>query len=502
MEDIGQITGGVAHDFNNLLTIIVGNLESLRRHLRAPSPDIARLDRSAESAMHGAQRAVSLTQRLLAFSRQQPLDPKPVDVSQLVIGMSDLLRSTLGEQISVETILASGLDRANIDANQLEIAILNLAVNARDAMPTGGRLTIETRGAVLDDVDAVTQPGLVPGPYIVLAVTDSGMGMAPDVLSKAFEPFFTTKDVGHGTGLGLSQVYGFVRQSGGHVKIESEPGKGTAVRMYLPRFQFDAAAVAEEPAVNVARGRRGESILVVEDEEDVREHTSGIARELGYQVLEAPNGKIALDLLEQHPDVRLLFTDIGLPGGMNGRQLPDAARQRHPALKVLFTTAYARDAIVHDGRLDPGVLLITRPLTYAALAEKLRDILDTAASQPRLLLVEDEGLIQMVVAEELQDLGFAVEVAGSAADARSKLRALNAQVDAAIIDMGLPDARGDELLRDLRAMNATLPIVIASVHDEVTLRRQFEGQTGLGFLSKPYTTENLRVTLRSVGVPA
>jgi len=225
-------------------------------------------------------------------------------------------------------------------------------------------------------------------------------------------------------------------------------------------------------------------------------------RELGYRVLEAPNGNIALELLEQHPGIRLLFTDIGLPGGMNGRQLAELARQRRPMLKVLFTTAYARDAIVHDGRLDPGVLLITKPFTFAALAAKIRDILDTAAAQPRLLLVEDEALIQMVVAEELQDLGFAVELAGTAADASRKLRALNGEVDAAIVDMGLPDANGDELVRDLRSVFPALPIVIASGQDKATLQRLFRGQAGIGFLSKPYTTENLRITLRSVGVPA
>jgi PAS domain S-box-containing protein len=376
MEGIGQITGGVAHDFNNLLTIIVGNLESLRRQLRAPVPDGARLDRSADNAMRGAQRAVSLTQRLLAFSRQQPLDPKPLDVSRLVTGMSDLLRSTLGEQIAIETVLDGGLGRANIDANQLEIAILNLAVNARDAMPEGGRLTIETSGVLLDDADAAAHSDLAPGDYIVLAVTDTGTGMTPETLGKAFEPFFTTKDVGHGTGLGLSQVYGFVHQSGGNVKIHSVLGQGTSVRLYLPRHQSAETTVADEETPNIARGRHGETILVVEDEADVRAYTAGILRELGYTVVEAPNGPVGLRSLEQHPDISLLFTDVGLPGGMNGRQLAEAAKTRRPGLKVLFTTGYARDAIIHDGRLDPGVVLITKPFSFAAIAEKLRDVLD------------------------------------------------------------------------------------------------------------------------------
>ena len=383
MEGIGQITGGVAHDFNNLLTIIVGNLETLRRQLRAPNPDPARLDRSADSAMRGAQRAVALTQRLLAFSRQQPLDPKPVDVSRLVTGMSDLLRTTLGEQVAIETILAGGVGRVFIDANQLEIAILNLAVNARDAMPGGGRLTIETSALRMDEVDAVAHADLAPGDYIVLAVRDTGTGMTAETLSKAFEPFFTTKDIGQGTGLGLSQVYGFVRQSGGHVSIHSELGRGTRVSLFLPRYHSDEETVSDVPAVPVARGRRGETVLVVEDEDEVRAHTSGILRELGYTVLEAPNGAAALGVLERHKDISLLFTDVGLPGGMNGRQLAEEARRRQPGLLVLFTTGYARDAIIHDGRLDPGVVLIAKPFSFAALAEKLREMLDAGGVTPR-----------------------------------------------------------------------------------------------------------------------
>jgi PAS domain S-box-containing protein len=376
MEGIGQITGGVAHDFNNLLTIIVGNLETLRRQLRAPTPDLARLDRSADSAMRGAERAVALTQRLLAFSRQQPLDPKPVDVSRLVTGMLDLLRSTLGEQVAIETILAGGLDRVFIDANQLEIAILNLAVNARDAMPGGGRLTIETSGLRLDEVDAVAHADVAPGDYIVLTVRDTGTGMTSETLSKAFEPFFTTKDIGHGTGLGLSQVYGFVRQSGGHVSILSDLGRGTKVSLFLPRYHSVEITVADVPGVPIARGRHGETILVVEDEDEVRAHTTGILRELGYTVVEAPNGAAALGVLERHKDISLLFTDVGLPGGMNGRQLAEEARRRRPRLLVLFTTGYARDSIIHDGRLDPGVVLIAKPFGFAALAEKLREMLE------------------------------------------------------------------------------------------------------------------------------
>jgi PAS domain S-box-containing protein len=381
MESIGQLTGGVAHDFNNLLTIIVGSLETLRRQLKQPGFGPANIERSIDSAMRGAQRAASLTHRLLAFSRQQPLDPKPVDVSRLVTGMSDLLHRTLGEQVSIETVPAAGLWRTNIDANQMEIAIINLAVNARDAMPHGGKLTIEAANAQLDE-HLAEQPEVMPGQYVLLTVTDTGTGMSPEIVAKAFEPFFTTKDIGHGTGLGLSQVYGFVKQSGGQVKIDSEPGQGTSVKIYLPRLysnDFDGTA---EPAVKIATGHVGETILAVEDDADVRAHTCGILQELGYRVLAAANAMAALDVLQAHPEVDLLFTDVGLPGGMNGQQLARAARAVNRKLKVLFTTGYARDAIVHDGRLDPGVQLIAKPFTFAALSGKLRDVLDARAVMP------------------------------------------------------------------------------------------------------------------------
>ena len=410
MEVIGHLTGGVAHDFNNLLTIIVGNLETLQRQLKSQPSNAAVLERPVDNAMRGAQRAVSLTQRLLAFSRQQPLDPKPVNISRLVSGMSDLLRRSLGEQIAVETVMPGGMWRANVDANQLEIAILNLAVNARDAMPNGGKLTIETSNVLLDERYAGDQAEVMPGQYVMLAVTDNGTGMSRETIAKAFEPFFTTKDVGHGTGLGLSQVYGFVKQSGGHVKIYSELGEGTSVKIYLPRLYADEASEAEESVVKVPRGESNETILVTEDDEDVRAYTQSILRELGYEVLEAPNGTAALELLARHPEIRLLFTDVGLPGGMNGRQLAEAARQQHPRLKVLFTTGYARNAIMHDGRVDPGVELITKPFTYAALAGKLRDILDVSTGPSRVLLVEDEILIQMLAIESLEELGFKVEI--------------------------------------------------------------------------------------------
>jgi PAS domain S-box-containing protein len=500
MESIGRLTGGVAHDFNNLLTIIVGNLETLQRRMKSPRSDVKDFERLVESATRGAHRAVSLTQRLLAFSRQQPLDPKPVEINRLVTGMSDLLGRSIGEQIAVETVLAGGLWRASVDANQLEIAILNLAVNSRDAMPNGGRLTIETANALLDEAYAAEQSEVVPGQYVMLAITDSGVGMSSETLAKAFDPFFTTKDVGHGTGLGLSQVYGFVKQSGGHLKIYSELGDGTTVRIYLPRLYSEEAAAPEEPIARVVHGNENETILVVEDDDDVRTHTCATLRELGYRVLEAPNGKSALDALDRRPEIRLLFTDVGLPGGMNGRQLAEAARGRRNDLKVLFTSGYARNAIVHDGRLDPGVQLITKPFTYAALALRLREILDMQTTPAAILVVEDEVLIQMLAAEYLEELGFKAEVAGAAAAAKSKLALLKGEVAAVVVDIGLPDATGDTLVRELRGIYPTLPILIASGESAASLMDRFKSYERVGVLGKPYTIAQLGSALRSIGV--
>jgi PAS domain S-box-containing protein len=499
MEGIGQLTGGVAHDFNNLLTVIIGNLEAMQRHLGDNSLDSATLRRSADNAMRGARRAESLTHRLLAFSRQQPLEPKSVDIGRLVSGMSDLLRRTLGEQIAVETVLTGGLWRAHADPNQLEVAIINLAVNARDAMPTGGKLTIETANVHLDERYAAAQVEVLPGQYILLAVTDNGTGMPADVKAKAFDPFFTTKDIGQGTGLGLSQVYGFVKQSRGHVKIYSEVGEGTTVKIYLPRFH-SASDEAEDEAVRpVARGKRSETILVVEDDKDVRNYSADTLRELGYHVIEAPNASAALQRLEEHSDTAVLFTDVGLPGKMNGRQLAEEARRRYPNLKVLFTTGYARNAIVHEGRLDPGVDLLTKPFSQASLGEKLRDIIDAKSTPARVLLVEDETLIQLLATEYLEEGGFKVDIAGSATEALNKLRLIPGGVDAIIIDLGLPDRTGDDLVREVRSMYPSLPIVIASGAGTADMRSRLK-DASISYVHKPYTALELCNALRAVGI--
>ena len=492
MEGIGQLTGGVAHDFNNLLTVIIGNLEAVQRALQAPPVDVGRLARSVDNAMRGAQRAASLTQRLLAFSRRQPLDPRPVDAGRLVSGMSELLRRTLGEQIAIETVLAGGLWRVLADPNQLEISILNLAVNARDAMPAGGKLTIETANAHLDEAYAASQTEVVPGQYVVISISDTGAGMSREVQARAFEPFYTTKDVGHGTGLGLSQVYGFVKQSGGHVKLYSEVGLGTTVKLYLPRLHSEEDVAVPEPARAVPRSAGGETVLVVEDDDDVRANTTGMVRELGYTVLEAPAAAAALKLIESRPEIRLLFTDVGLPDGMNGRQLVDAARRLRPDLKVLFTTGYARNAIVHDGRLDPGVVLLPKPFTFVALAGKLADMLGRSSGPLRVLLVEDEVLVRMVTAEQLQDLGYRVETAGSATEALNKLKLMEEDVALAIVDIGLPDIKGDVLVAEIRARHPKLPIVVATGYDDPELQRRFGRDERIVFMRKPYTQDDLR----------
>ena len=373
MEAVGQLTGGVAHDFNNLLQVIIGNLETLQRNLPADSP---RLQRAMRHAMNGAQRAAALTQRLLAFSRRQPLDPKPIDVNVLVNGLSDMVHRTLGETIAVETVLGAGCWWVEVDPNELEAAILNLAVNARDAMPEGGRLTLETVNAHIDEAYAATHAEVLAGQYVLISVTDTGAGMDPQTVAQAFEPFFTTKPVGKGTGLGLSQVYGFVKQSNGHVKIYSEPGQGTTVKLYLPRLAGEAVPESElDEPLNPEAGQE-ETLLVVEDDEDVRAYSVESLRELGYRVLETRDGPSALRLLDQESRVDLLFTDVVLPNGMTGAQLAAQARTIRPSLKVLFTTGYARNAIIHHGRLDKGVHLIVKPFSFTDLAAKVRDVLD------------------------------------------------------------------------------------------------------------------------------
>jgi CheY-like chemotaxis protein len=366
----------VAHDFNNMLAIVIGSLDIARRKL---DRDPARAAQSIDNAVQGAERAAQLTARLLAFSRPQPLAPRAVDVNRLVSGMSELLRRTIGEQIRFETVLAGGLWSAFVDAAQLENAVINLSVNARDAMPDGGMLTIETGNTHLDDAYVAAHSDVPPGQYVMISVTDTGSGMAPEVIERAFEPFFTTKGVGKGTGLGLSQVFGFVKQSGGHVKIYSEPGHGTSVKLYLKRHHgaVDAADPSTDDGGALPQSRPGETILVVEDEAQVRLMSVDALRELGYVVLHADDAEQALEMLGGVARVDLLFTDVIMPG-MNGRKLAERAAALRPGLKVLFTTGYTKNAIVHNGVLDHDVSLLSKPFTVRQLAAKIRDVLDAA----------------------------------------------------------------------------------------------------------------------------
>jgi signal transduction histidine kinase len=373
MEAVGQLTGGIAHDFNNLLQIVTGNLEMLLRRL--PADDV-RLRRAADNAMSGAQRAATLTQRLLAFARRQPLAPKPLDPNQLVEGMSDLMRRTLGETVSVDVRLAPELWKVEADANQLENALLNLAVNARDAMSPGGTLTISTANGIIGEADV--EDDAIPGHYVSLAVCDTGAGMSEATMTRVFEPFFTTKEVGKGTGLGLSMVYGFVKQSGGHLRIESALDRGTTVTLYLPKFT--GVAPTEEPAVvgETAPAKPGETILIVEDDPDVRAHSCDVLTELGYLITAVADGPAAINVLNGPSRIDLLFTDVVLTGPMNGREIAEYAQTARPSTPVLFTSGYAREAITHNARLGEGVILLSKPFNYIDLASAVRAAIDKA----------------------------------------------------------------------------------------------------------------------------
>ncbi|MFN4354456.1 ATP-binding protein [Parvibaculum sp.] len=371
IESLGQLTGGIAHDFNNLLTVILGNGEMLE-HDQTISPRGRQL---AQTIVTAAERGADLTKRLLAFARRQPLEPKVIDVNRLINGIEGLLRRTLNEDIDLEIAGAGGLWRAEIDPGQLEAALVNLAVNARDAMPEGGRLTIETSNAMLDDSYAEANNDVKPGQYVMISVTDTGTGMTRETLERAFEPFFTTKGSGRGSGLGLSMVFGFVKQSGGHAKIYSELGEGTSIKIYLPRSHA-AGEAAYVPAGAAPESTGTGHILVVEDDELVRQNVLHQLADLGYHVTGAENGAKALHILKADESIDLLFTDVVMPGGMNGRQLAEAAAKLRPGLKVLFTSGYTENAIVHQGRLDRGVQLVSKPYRREELAAKIRKVLD------------------------------------------------------------------------------------------------------------------------------
>jgi signal transduction histidine kinase/CheY-like chemotaxis protein len=373
LDAIGQLTGGVAHDFNNLLTGISGSLEILQTRLaRGQFTDV---DRFISAAQGASKRAAALTHRLLAFSRRQTLDPKPTNANRLIEGMEDLVRRTVGPSIVVETALAEDLWITLCDASQLESSVLNLCINARDAMPDGGKLTIETANTSLDG-RAARENDMVAGQYVMVCVTDTGIGMAPEVIERAFDPFYTTKPMGQGTGLGLSMTYGFAKQSGGQVRIYSEVGKGTTMRIFLPQHagEEDAESLPAQ-ATEAPRAQAGETVLIVDDDEAVRMLVTEVLQELGYGAIEAPDGTSGLNVLQSNARIDLLITDVGLPGGMNGRQIADAARVRRPGLKVLFITGYAENAVVRNGYLEAGMQIMIKPFTMEALATRIQDVI-------------------------------------------------------------------------------------------------------------------------------
>jgi len=483
MEAVGHLTGGVAHDFNNLLQVIRGNLELVA----ASVTDDEQAAQRVRNALHGANRAAQLTRQLLAFARRQPLEPKVLNLGRLVTDMAEMLRRTLGESIEVETVIAGGLWNTLADPAQVESAILNLAINARDAMSEGGRLTIEITNGVLDEAYARRDPEIEPGQYVLLAVSDSGHGMTAETVAKVFEPFFTTKGEEKGTGLGLSMVYGFVKQSHGHIQIYSEVDQGTTVKIYLPRSHQTELAVEPIPLGSL-RGR-SEVILVVEDDDLVRASAVGILRDLGYTCIHASDGASALNILEQGVKIDLLFTDVVMPGPVKSRDLAIEAQRLRPGLPVLFTSGYTDNAIVHHGRLDPGVQLISKPYASEDLARRMRNLLKD--NQPVVLVVEDDALVRLSAVDMIEALGFTALQAADAETALGVLRGAD-RIDVLFTDIGLPGIRGPELARTAVELRSGLKIVFASGYGDSDDEATIDGAVQLG---KPYEQEQLAQAL-------
>jgi PAS domain S-box-containing protein len=505
LEAVGQLTGGVAHDFNNLLQVISGNLQLLGKDV-AGNP---RAEMRVQSALAGVARGAKLASQLLAFARRQPLEPKTVNIGRLVHGIDDMLRRALGGEVEIETVVAGGLWNTLVDPDQIENAILNLAINARDAMEGHGRLTIEASNAFLDDNYVRLHEDVTPGQYVLLAVTDTGAGIPPDLLDRVFEPFFTTKPEDKGTGLGLAMVYGLVKQSGGHVKIYSEVGAGTTVKLYLPRAMASEDALVGTSPVEVSGG--SETILVVEDDDEVREVAVSMLGELGYRVFKARDAASALAIVESGLPIDMIFTDVMMPGPLRSPELARKAKQRLPNVAVLFTSGYTQNAIVHGGRLDPGVELLPKPYTREALARKLRHVLANQAQRqaatqsnapvrvadwPKgvtVLLVEDDPMIRATTAEMLDDAGCQVSEAGSAEDALKVLE--SGTVDVLLTDVGLPGVSGLDLARAAREIRPDVCVVLASGDNAVGSDAAF---LGASLVVKPYTPDTLRRTIAKV----
>ncbi len=496
MEAIGKLTGGVAHDFNNLLQVVRGNLELLSRDVAGNDS----AERRVENALAGVARGAKLASHLLAFGRRQPLEPRPLNLGRIIRELDDMLQRTLGEGVELETVAAGGLWNCLADPTHVENAILNLAINARDAMSGRGKLTIEAGNASLDDAYAGQHPDVAPGQYVMLAVTDTGCGIPAEMLDKVFEPFFTTKAEGEGTGLGLSMVYGFVKQSGGHVKIYSEVGHGTTVKLYLPRTRRLEAAPEEDKQGETAGG--AETILLVEDDDGVRATAAEMLVELGYNVLKARDGDSALAIVDSGAAIDLLFTDVVMPGRLRSPELADRFLQRFPSGAVLYTSGYTQNAIVHAGRLDDGVELLNKPYSREALSRKVRQVLDgraaaidaadedvdetrSSAEHRTVLLLEDEALIRINTTDMLTELGFTVAEAATVAEARVLLSQKTFEV--LLADLTLPDGSGFDVAREAMMRNSALKVIIAS-------GRTAETPSDLGgaiWLPKPYDLESL-----------
>ncbi|MFS2103307.1 PAS domain S-box protein [Ralstonia sp. Ralssp135] len=510
MEALGKLTGGVAHDFNNVLQVLRGNLELLESRHGRDGWSAERLSNAIDAVDRGAK----LAAQLLAFGRQQPLAPVVINPARQLRDMDDLLRRALGEAIEIESVVAGGLWNIAVDPHQLENVILNLAINARDAMPEGGKLTLELSNATLDDEYVMPVPDVSAGQYVMLAVTDTGTGMSPQVLEQAFDPFFSTKPEGEGTGLGLSMAYGFVKQSGGHIRLYSEDGEGTTVRVYLPR----STGTAVEPARSKASGLKhgNETILVVEDDAKVRETVVDLLSGLGYAVLKANNAEQALAVVASGVHIDMLFTDVVMPGALRSPEMVRRAVQTLPALKVLYTSGYTQNAIVHGGRLDPGVELLSKPYSRQQLAFKIRQVLGndgvdaTAAEEDvtqfdpdagavweparlRILVVEDDASLRGAVCELLTLIGITPQQAASGAQALAALRA--GSFDVLFTDIVMPDMSGIELAQRASELDPELRVVFASgnpIPDHDSFAFKWTA------LRKPYTLDQLQHALQSM----
>ncbi|WP_197975401.1 hybrid sensor histidine kinase/response regulator [Rhizobium sp. CFBP 8762] len=507
MEAIGNIAGGIAHDFNNLLQVVGGNLQLLLK-------DVAGRDREEQrirNALQGVTRGAKLASQLLAFGRRQPLEPKVVNIGRLVRNMDDMLRRTIGEAIEIETVIAGGLWNTLIDPGNLENALLNLVINSRDAMENHGKLTIEAGNTYLDDTYSRTHHEVTPGQYVMLAVSDTGSGIPPELLEAVFDPFFSTKPEGKGTGLGLSMVYGFVKQSGGHIKIYSEVGSGTTIKLYVPR-SLETEDLVSETETGPATGGN-ETILVAEDDDAVRETTVALLTDLGYRVLKARDAQSALNIIESGLAIDLLFTDVIMPGTLKSPELARKAKARLPNIGVLFTSGYTENSIVHGGRLDAGVNLLSKPYTREALARKIRHVLHATAMETveapaeaspdtpaptlqqeaarrRILVCEDEPLILINTVDMLEEMGFEVLEASSGSAALTLLK--TEVVDILISDVGLPDMSGVELTRTALTLKRDLAVIFATGHRAVS---GAEDLTQAALLVKPFDMASLKAAI-------